>query len=162
MASINSIVFVHGLWGHPRKTWETEAVKVTSSNHETDSRPSSEVVQRRKSSFVGQIMKTTGFSKPQQNSVSTFSSTSTASTQPLQDKTLPSPVIETDRPKPNRLYWPQDLLPMDIPQAKVMTYGYDADVIGTLRGDHIKMNNFTTHSQDLLVKLQREITHEVR
>jgi hypothetical protein len=49
---------------------------------------------------------------------------------------------------------------MEFPDARIMTYGYDADVIGTLQGDNVKMNNFTTHSQNLMVALNIAITDD--
>lgn len=58
----------------------------------------------------------------------------------------------------NKVYWPYDLLPTEFPDARIMTYGYDADVIGTLQGDNLKTNNFTTHSQNLMVALNAAIT----
>lgn len=30
-------------------------------------------------------------------------------------------------------FWPKEFLPNDIPTARIMTFGYDADIIGTLR-----------------------------
>ena len=59
-----------------------------------------------------------------------------------------------------KVYWPYDLLPAEFPDARIMTYGYDADVIGTLQGDNVKMNNFTTHSQNLMVALNAAITDD--
>ncbi|KAK5124654.1 hypothetical protein LTR85_001367 [Meristemomyces frigidus] len=33
----------------------------------------------------------------------------------------------------NGTFWPEQLLPQDIPGARVLTFGYDADLVGTLR-----------------------------
>ena len=59
--------------------------------------------------------------------------------------------------KSRKCYWPRDLLPSDQPDAKILTYGYDADVIGSFHGDETKIHNFTSKGQDLLVKLEREV-----
>ena len=48
-------------------------------------------------------------------------------------------------------------MPLDIPDAKMLTYGYDADVIGSSHVDETKLHNFASKGQDLLVKLEREI-----
>lgn len=31
------------------------------------------------------------------------------------------------------VFWPQDLLPKDLPTARIMTFGYDADVVGIVK-----------------------------
>jgi hypothetical protein len=160
---IHSIIFVHGLWGHPRKTWETDAPKISNSTHPPEHRAASERTFGRKTSFVGQLMRTVGSRSPQISNVSTFSSSSSSPFQLVDYKRSPDFQDTAAKQKTNKVYWPRDLLPSEIPEAKILTYGYDADVIGTVRGDHVNMktNNFTAHGQDLLVKLQREISHQV-
>ena len=56
-------------------------------------------------------------------------------------------------------YWPQDLLPQKVPNARILTYGYDADVIGGLFEGASK-NNITQHGRDLMLQLEREICGE--
>lgn len=34
--------------------------------------------------------------------------------------------------KQTKNFWPQTLLPQDLPNARIFTFGYDADIIGTL------------------------------
>jgi protein SERAC1 len=34
---------------------------------------------------------------------------------------------------PNGVLWPRDLLPEDLPSARIMTFGYDADVVGLIK-----------------------------
>jgi hypothetical protein len=63
--------------------------------------------------------------------------------------------------KSKKCYWPRDLLPLDIPEARILTYGYDADVIGSSQADEGKINNFSRHSQDLLAQLEREVQEDV-
>lgn len=57
------------------------------------------------------------------------------------------------------IYWPQDLLPQDIQNARILTYGYDADVIGGFFKGASK-NNITQHGRDLMLKLEREVEGE--
>jgi hypothetical protein len=58
----------------------------------------------------------------------------------------------------NKVFWPQDLLPFEIPGTRNLACGYDADVIK--RDDHVKASNFTTHGQNLLFQPQREISNQ--
>jgi hypothetical protein len=148
--NIHSIVFVHGLWGHPRRTWETDSVRAG------DDRPSLE--SRRKGSLA-EIMRR-GSKRPTPSS--TFSLTtlvhkettsSLVSWNTAQSQESSSGSVQ----KSTEYYWPRDLLPLDIPDAKILTYGYDADVIGSSHGDETKLHNFASKGQVLLVKLKREI-----
>ena len=56
-------------------------------------------------------------------------------------------------------YWPQDLLAKEIKNARIMTYGYDTDVIGGLFKGASK-NNVTQHGRDLMFELEREVHGE--
>ncbi|KAL9595914.1 MAG: hypothetical protein Q9179_004796 [Wetmoreana sp. 5 TL-2023] len=58
-----------------------------------------------------------------------------------------------------QLFWPHDYLAKDIPQARVWTFGYNADVIGGLfqAGDK---NSVSQHGRNLAVRLEREIDNE--
>lgn len=105
-------------------------------------------------------MRTVGSKSPHFSSnESTFSSISTSSLQLVEKETPPDIYEGTAKPKTKKVYWPRDLLPFEIPEARILTYGYDADVIE--RGGIVKTNNFTMHGQDLLVQLQREIPDQV-
>ena len=67
--------------------------------------------------------------------------------------------IESAQLNAEATYWPQDLLPRTIPNARILTYGYDADVIGGLFKGASK-NNITEHGRDLMLKLEREVEGE--
>lgn len=58
-----------------------------------------------------------------------------------------------------KLFWPKDYLTQDIPQARVWTYGYNADVIGGLFQANNK-NSVSQHGRDLAVRVEREIENE--
>jgi hypothetical protein len=47
--------------------------------------------------------------------------------------------------------WPRDLLPLDIPTANIYTYGYDADVIGTLSKVNTSGLTLTQVGQNMMV-----------
>ncbi|KAL9123952.1 MAG: hypothetical protein Q9217_006671 [Psora testacea] len=55
-----------------------------------------------------------------------------------------------------QVFWPKDYLTKDIPQARVWTYGYNADVISGLFQANNK-NSVSGHGRDLQVRLEREI-----
>lgn len=70
---------------------------------------------------------------------------------------------ETGESKPlasSKVFWPEEYLVPDIPQARVWTYGYNADVIGGLFQSNNK-NSVSQHGRDLAIRLEREIQNEV-
>lgn len=109
----DSVVFVHGLGGHPRKTWtyfssEPEAAK-KSKRHRL------------------------------------FSHMRHGSDTEAQD-------ADTDKLKKNEtengIFWPEDLLKVDFPRARIMTFGYNS---APSKGFHAaNQGNIFSHSGDLL------------
>lgn len=66
----------------------------------------------------------------------------------------------SNKAKPAKGFWPQDLLTRDIPEARVWTYGYNADVIeGIFQSNN--QNSISQHGQDLAVCFEREINNKV-
>jgi len=63
-------------------------------------------------------------------------------------------------PPLSKVFWPEEYLASDIPQAIVWTYGYNADVIGGLFQANNK-NSISQHGRDLSVRLEREIENGV-
>ncbi|MCJ1377301.1 hypothetical protein MMC17_000395 [Xylographa soralifera] len=53
---------------------------------------------------------------------------------------------------PKDTFWPEDLLSVDLPEARVMTYGYDSHVSRFFNGP-ANQNNIMTHGEDLLHRL---------
>lgn len=60
---------------------------------------------------------------------------------------------------PDTIFWPEEYLVPDIPQARIWTYGYNADVIGLFQAN--SKNSVSQHGRDLAVRLEREIDNEV-
>jgi hypothetical protein len=54
------------------------------------------------------------------------------------------------------VFWPRDLLPAELPKARILTYGYNAD---TYRGvfQPGNTNSILQHGDDLSVKLERSL-----
>lgn len=77
----------------------------------------------------------------------TKSSTSTADNRTSEDRSA-------------KLFWPDEYLTQDIPEARVWTYGYNADVIsGMFQANN--QNSVSQHGRDFAVKIEREIENEV-
>jgi hypothetical protein len=163
-----SIIFVHGLWGHPQKTFETDAA---SNSQATADFPGPDT--GRKNSLADLVRSVTSSKKSPTitegtSTDYTLSTTSTNLTKSSAGTTrsfeLWNTALSSDqvnRTRPKKCYWPHDLLPLDIPEARILTYGYDADVIGSSQADEGNIHNFTRHSQDLLARLEREIQDDV-
>lgn len=99
------VVFVHGLFGHPRKTW---SAKVPHSK----------------------------------------------SSEPAQSRDEPPHTQKQHGAKGSRngyICWPETLLPSVIPDARILTFGFDADVDGFLSS--ASQNTIHQHAQNLLSDL---------
>ncbi|RYP36178.1 hypothetical protein DL767_003510 [Monosporascus sp. MG133] len=118
------IIFVHGLRGHPRYTWE-------------DNRGASCEDTGTVTSSKRKILTSFFRSKP---------SASTAGT--------------ANQKRSNKVFWPEEYLTEDIPDARVWTYGYNADAINGLFQANNK-NSVSQHGQDLQVQIERDIDNEV-
>ncbi|CAP65379.1 uncharacterized protein PODANS_6_8850, partial [Podospora anserina S mat+] len=111
----SSIIFVHGLRGHPQHTWEDNRGRgsVHRGSVERGNKNAGTATSRKRS-----ILKSLFKSKPS-SSASISTTTSTADS-------------NTTEESPNKLFWPDEYLTQDIPEARVWTYGYNAEVIGGL------------------------------
>lgn len=121
----SSIIFVHGLRGHPFQTW-------ASNQQEGDQHVVGSSSRRR---YIPSFKTTT----PGLDSNSTRSNATSQSQQ---------------------VFWPQEYLAKDVSQARVWTYGYNADVIGGLFQANNK-NSVSQHGRDLRVRLERDMDNEV-
>ena len=121
----SSIIFVHGLRGHPQNTWE-------------DTKPGK--------GFVGNL---TSWNQNIQTFVK--SSLSEPAAEKVQD--------DTDSAK-RRIYWPRDFLAKDFPQAKIWTFGYNADVVDKMFKPYGKYS-ISDHGRDLKVRLEHDLDNEV-
>jgi len=67
---------------------------------------------------------------------------------------------KTATSRPQQVFWPKEYLAEDVSQARVWTYGYNADVIGGLFQANNK-NSVSGHGRDLEVRLERDIDNKV-
>jgi len=120
-----SLVFVHGLGGHPQKTWSTEPCEP-----KTSAERGIPISKRVANSLLR---------RP--NRVATGN-----------DKYLPG-VSESSVDK--KVFWPRDLLPADVKDVRVMTFGYYSNPGGSSH------DNLYTLSKSVLGKLANERTYAV-
>ena len=117
MADRSSIIFVHGLGGHPQYTWE-------------DNRDRADKYE------------------------SEFSSLASISTMNTITVTLSS------EEHTGKLFWPNEYLTQDIPEARIWTYGYNADITGGLFQANNK-NSIPEYGGDFAARFERDIQNEV-
>ncbi|KAH0045052.1 hypothetical protein KCU78_g285, partial [Aureobasidium melanogenum] len=136
-----NIVFVHGLRGHPQDTW-TAAALATAATPASASNGSDSTTKKPKGLKSLFKRRTAG----------------SLSHGAEQDQG-PSAGPPSSSPSHTTVFWPEEYLAADIPQACVWTYGYNADVIGGLFQANNK-NSISQHGRDLSVRLEREIDNE--
>lgn len=66
---------------------------------------------------------------------------------------------QTSTSPPSDIFWPEEYLVPDLPQARIWTYGYNADVIGGLFQAN-NQNSVSQHGRDFAVRLERDIDNE--
>lgn len=117
-----NVIFIHGLRGHPRGTWE--AAPATSGDSPKTHRSIKSLFKPRAAASL---------------------STGTEQSQATKSS--------------SKIFWPEHYLAPEIFQARIWTYGYNADVIGDLFQANNK-NSISQHGRDLAVKLERDIGDE--
>ncbi|KAJ6263594.1 hypothetical protein Dda_2162 [Drechslerella dactyloides] len=127
-----SIIFIHGLRGHPQRTWSHPRSTSTSTTGRNESTESTDARTDKRKSFMSFLRKKKG--EEEENNQGQTST-------------------------PEDIFWPEEYLVPDLPQARIWTYGYNADVIGGLFQAN-NQNSVSQHGQDLSVKLAREIDNE--
>lgn len=171
-----SIIFVHGLGGHPQNTW---SAKVSSSDASSAERKTSgdTIPTARKGSVFNTFFKRSKTGTPiglGDRSMSIAQSTHTMET--ISDSLSPSETSSDLMPEPelmlrltagtarsrsDKIFWPRDLLPKDFPSARIFTFGYDADLVSmTSTGARAKLS-FSQHAHDLMMTLNLELDDDV-
>lgn len=103
----SSIVFIHGIQGHPRKTWEYGR------DHGKSKSKISNIFHSKKKSLD----------------------------------------VSGSDGHQGSLYWPEDLLPKDFEDVRILTYGYDSHVSHFFKGP-ANQNNISAHGRSLLNALE--------
>ncbi|KAG4268205.1 hypothetical protein FPRO04_12597 [Fusarium proliferatum] len=132
-APVVDILFVHGLGGHPRKTWTCS--KGPPGIHESLSASEPSRKNSRRSVFgraLGRLHRT---------------SRSTAAE--------PRPDTLRDDANPALVFWPVDLLSKDFPDSRILVFGYDSKITKYSAGT-VSENSVFSHAKDLLFALALE------
>ncbi|KAH7362469.1 hypothetical protein B0T11DRAFT_280856 [Plectosphaerella cucumerina] len=162
-----NIVFIHGLGGHPQRTWEAQVDTVPSPNIKSPVR---------KGSFFNP--RTWGHPSPP-----TMAAAAAAAAEPVSPESQMDQASEFDLPFRNhsissastrsasgfesktahkeRVHWPRDLLPLDIPNANIFVYGYNADVFGTLAKTSSSGMTLTQIAQNMLMDFDRGLADDI-
>lgn len=141
---------MHGLRGHPRRTWESEKPSSNTQLAETGPEvdPGTEAKQRR---FLGSLKKVKrAFALTNNKQVLATNHSHPTSIAPTDQKDVHS--------SSGTIFWPADFLSPDLPNARIWTYGYNTDVIGIFEAKN--QNSISQHGRDLQVELER-IDHQV-
>ena len=124
-----SIVFVHGLFGHREKTWTTK--------RQPEKRKATSEAPKLSLKTTAVLLQVLGFGKSKRKIRTRRSSRLKASSRPRRDEPNSSPINSTDQgsnpeaqsPLTNpTVFWPKDLLPISTRQARIYSWGYDADI----------------------------------
>src|SRR5690348_15322347 len=59
----------------------------------------------------------------------------------------------TSEESSRKLFWPKEYLTQDIPEARIWTYGYNADAVGGFQANN--KNSISQHGQDFAVSVER-------
>ncbi|KAK5994162.1 FAD-dependent monooxygenase prx3 [Cladobotryum mycophilum] len=131
-----NIIFVHGLRGHPQRTWgRGPADDGDSDDNKHDYGRSSKRPNESRAVAPFKFL----FRRKRQEPT-------TRTTNDL------DPLLQ----KP---FWPEEFLATDIPEARIWTYGYNADVIeGVFQANN--GNSISQHGRDLAVQFDREIDND--
>ncbi|KAK2594152.1 hypothetical protein QQS21_008151 [Conoideocrella luteorostrata] len=119
-----NVIFIHGLRGHPKHTWDAVEQANEASQSASSSRP-----------------------KPWRAK--------------FRDKKLSDNNLKPGDVESTRIFWPEDYLAEDVPNARIWTYGFDANVINGLFKPN-NQNSISQHGQDLAVRFQRHLDNPVQ
>ncbi|CAH0015920.1 unnamed protein product, partial [Clonostachys rhizophaga] len=135
-----SIVIVHGLHGHPYKTW----IYKNDPHDQQDVPEEDEDSSRRKKQKIShRVIPLFRGSKSDNIDIESQSSETLVHRQGSQNGEL------------SCVFWPRDLLPSGCPKARVLVFGYDSKVTKYTSGA-TNQNSVHSHSKDLLFALMRE------
>ena len=147
-----SIVFVHGLNGHPRKTWTYEGPKGDTLQHKSREE-AAESTSRTEAEVETDQGKHTKFFLEHLKAPS-------VRLQPSRSRSKGKLKEQTAPVRKNVFFWPQNLPQECMDTARVMTFGYDSHVSKFFNGT-ANQNTFYQHALNLLGALVRRRANAV-
>ncbi|KAI1299607.1 hypothetical protein F5Y03DRAFT_249326 [Xylaria venustula] len=126
----NSVIFVHGLQGHPLKTWAAEVGHQNGYDGKRQSEHKSPDLDKIKAQSKGKSI----LSRVRKLKLTRDSETGEGHT---------------------RVFWPADLLPMKLPTARILVFGYDTVIVKHQFAGAVNKNSVFAHSKDLVNELSR-------
>ena len=132
-------MFVHGLQGHPRKTWSSDPKSAQKDSRETLS-PSSNVAKGDKTRSRSPFRLFLGHKRTESGS----SVEEECSDNVKEDKNKEAEAKE--------VFWPRDLLKADFPRARIMTFGYNTNITQGYKAAN--QGNIFSHARNLLYGLE--------
>lgn len=134
---------VHGLKGHPYKTW-----RFTPSSKSADKQPppTQQSAKSQPSKRFQLRHSITSWMKEPSTKQSNDSESTLSVTETILDPTAPNASV----------FWPADLLPDVCENARILTFGYDTKVTKYTSGP-TNMNTILSHGKDFLFSLGRHI-----
>ncbi|CAG9980394.1 unnamed protein product [Clonostachys byssicola] len=139
-----SIVIVHGLHGHPYKTW----IYKTESQDQQHELEEDEDNRRKKQKISHRVIPLFRGSKSENKEIESQSSETLVSETNIHAQ-------GSQKGESSCIFWPRDLLPSGCPKARVLVFGYDSKVTKYTSGA-TNQNSVHSHSKDLLFALMRE------
>lgn len=126
-----SVLFVHGLQGHPRKTWSSTPTHSQTPSGHTSAR-------KARPSRRNRILRVPHWLSGRKGSPSR------------------NEAIEEDSDAAEdgqrEVFWPRDLLKQDFPTARIMTFGYNSTILHALGAAN--QGNISSHARNLLYELE--------
>lgn len=131
-------MFVHGLQGHPQRTWSSDPKPVRKNSRQTLS-PSSRNSKGDKTRALSPFR--------------FFSSHKhTRSKSPLKEQGADNAEEKrNEEPEAKEVFWPRDLLKKDFPRARIMTFGYNSNI--TQGYEAANQGSIFSHARNLLYDL---------
>jgi hypothetical protein len=145
-------VFVHGLFGHPQKTWtghklpeQNPSGEPNQSNASNRRSNQSEALFPTRRPLISTVRSDTALATTEE----TFSGHASSSMPETPITSCPSQAkslilgLQT-----GEVFWPGDLLPTVLPETRIFTWGYDADIDAF--STSVGHNNVEEHANDLI------------
>lgn len=144
---VADIVLVHGLHGHPYRSWTSAEPRVPDSESSSLLLPEASLDSNDRGREALQRM-FSGLSR-------TYSKRSSSA--PLRSGSHLSldRALETIDSSPACVFWPADLLPRECRDSRVLMFGYDSEITKYTAGQSDR-NSLVSHSRELLYSLCRE------